>query len=206
VCGVRRIADARLAAELGATHIGCVVTRDAPRQAGINEVRDIAEAVDDLAHVVLVFRSPSTSEVLRACTESGIYHVQVQGGDDAFCELLEGEGLVVYRAHAIDPQRPRLPRMHVEPSLLRPALIDAAGGLDVGPCIWTRLLVPPPPFTFLCGGITAENVAAVLARGAHGVDVTASVESAPGEKSRALLQRFFAAATTATKGDATGAD
>ena len=64
ICGVRRVADALLAVDLGATHIGCVLAPDSPRCATLNEARELVAAVGSSAQVVLVFRNPSVEEVV----------------------------------------------------------------------------------------------------------------------------------------------
>lgn len=193
ICGLRQPAAARRCVDLGATHIGCVATPGLPRSATIDEMRGIVEQVQDLAHPVAVFHKPATSEVLRICTETAIYHVQLHGVDEAFCQFLEHEGLVVYRVHAIDRQQPRLPRPATSPSLLQPALYDAGGIDDAGPCLWTRLQAAPPPFVFLRGAITPENVALVLQRRPWGIDVTVGVERALGQVDELRAARLFAA-------------
>ncbi|MBK8099437.1 MAG: hypothetical protein IPK26_20200 [Planctomycetes bacterium] len=200
ICGLRLATQARRCVDLGATHIGCVATPGLPRSATIDEMRGVAEQVQDLAHAVVVFVKPATSDVLRVCTETAIYHVQPHGVDEAFCRFLELEGLVVYRVHAIDRQQPKLPRLSTPPSLLQPALYDAGGLDDAGPCPWTRLQVVPPPFVFLRGAITPENLPLVLQRRPWGIDVTAGVERQPGYVDELRLARLFAALRQARAG------
>lgn len=205
VCGVRAAAAARLCVELGATHLGCVLTPGARRAATPEQVRAVVEAAEDLAQVVLVFQhSASTSEVVDACVATGAQHVQVRGHDEAFCRHLEEEGLGVWRAHLLDRARPRLPRGIPTPTRTSPVLFDLGGPDDQGPCLWPRLVAPLPPFALLRGGIGPDQVAAVLTRRPYGIDVTAAVERAPAELDRAAVERLFAAVLGAGEQDQAG--
>jgi phosphoribosylanthranilate isomerase len=193
ICGLRRVQDAELAVALGATHVGAVRTKASPRRASLDEAREIFDAVASRAIRVLVFRDVPIEDVVRDARASGADCVQLYEGTDRDFERLESEGLRVLRVYRVEEDSHALPAI-LDSSHARPALLDVAGGGTGRRFDWRLLGSEAPPFTFVAGGIRAENVGELLHHHPYGVDLSSGVERAPGvkdpEKLRGLFERI----------------
>jgi phosphoribosylanthranilate isomerase len=192
ICGVRRVADALLAVELGATHIGCVLAPDSPRCATVNEARELVAAVGSVAQVVLVFRNPTPEVVVEAGKATGIGHVQVHGVGEDFYRQLEARGLVPLRVYSMQKGVAKLPQLALAPTEGCPAFLDVGSGGSGRRFDWTVLNGQAPHATFIAGGVTPENASELLEQNPWGVDLSSGVESAPGVKDPDKLERLFA--------------
>ncbi|MFH0944113.1 MAG: phosphoribosylanthranilate isomerase [Planctomycetota bacterium] len=196
ICGVRRVEDATLAVDLGASYVGCVLAGDSLRRASVEEVRRISAAVAGRARVVLVFRGESREEIMRAVDRTGIRRVQPHQTREPLARQLEAQGIVVHRVFALDPASRRLPLITPSPSEDRPALLDVGAGGSGTAFDWSLLEGGSPPSTFIAGGIAPENLASLLRYAPFGVDVSSGVEGAPGIKDPDRLRRLFAVLET----------
>jgi phosphoribosylanthranilate isomerase len=104
---------------------------------------------------------------------------------------LESEGLRVLRVYGVDEDSRTLPARSIEPNEARPALLDVSGGGTGRRFDWRLLGSQAPPFTFVAGGIRAENIEELLLQRPYGVDLSSGVERAPGVKDEEKLRRFF---------------
>ena len=192
ICGVRRVADAQLAVELGATHIGCVLAKDSPRCATLKEARDLAAALAGTAQLILVFRNVSAEDVVEASTATGIANVQVHGADEEFYIGLESRGLIAHRVHSLPPGTTDSPHLKPAPTEDCPSFLDVGRG-GTGQAFDRSILGGRAPHaTFIAGGVTPENVASLLRQQPWGVDLSRGVESVPGVKDPIKLGRLFA--------------
>lgn len=204
VCGVRRVGDALHAVSLGASRIGCVLASDSPRQATTNEVRAIRTAIgDDDARLVLVFRQESTDRVLNAANATGVSSVQVHRASESQIVELREHGLHVtpvvslgsaHAQRAEQTQRERLARAPEDRRSGSPILVDHGDG-GSGQRFDPRLLDElSARDLFVAGGLTANNVAALIqAHQPLGVDVSSGLESRPGVKDPMAMSAFFEA-------------
>lgn len=192
ICGVRRLEDALLAAELGAEFVGCVLAEDSPRRASTDEVRSIAAAVEGRAQPVLVFRKTSPGSVLRAVRATGVRRVQLPASA-AVVRVLQARGLVVHRVHSIDGSEGGLPRPAPAPTAGAPALLDVGRGGSGVSFPWEWLGDRGPEATFVAGGIRPSNLARLLRHRPHGIDLSSGVEVRPGVKDHGLLVELFEA-------------
>lgn len=190
ICGLRRVQDAELAVALGATHVGAVRTPESPRRASLDEARAIFDRVASKATRVLVFRDVPIEGVVRDASSSGADWVQLYGGSDADFERLESEGFRVLRVYRVEEDSRALPAL-LDSSDARPALLDVAGGGTGRRFDWRLLGSEAPPFTFVAGGIRAENVEELLLHRPHGVDLSSGIERAPGVKDEEKLRMLF---------------
>jgi phosphoribosylanthranilate isomerase len=190
ICGLRRVHDAELAVALGATHVGAVRTPTSPRRASLDEARAIFDAVASKATRVLVFRDVPVEEVVHEASSSGADWVQLYEGSDGDRERLESEGFRVFRVYSVEEDARALPAL-LDSSDARPALLDVAGGGTGRRFDWRLLGSEAPPFTFVAGGIRAENVEELLLHRPHGVDLSSGIERAPGVKDEDKLRMLF---------------
>lgn len=189
ICGLTRPDDAALAAALGATDLGCVLAPDSPRALSAARAREVFAEIPASVHRVLVFRSPDVEDVLRATDATGVADVQLHRSEETVATALEARGLTVRRAYdatrgldAADLARPD-----------RPVLLDVGGGGSGRRFDWSALDGRSLAHVWIAGGITPENVAALLRLGPAGIDVSSGVERAPGRKSPERMRALFAA-------------
>jgi len=191
ICGLRRVADAELCLDLGASYLGCVLAADSPRCATIAEVQDIARAAANRAEVVLVFRGNSVLEILRLCDETSVRRVQIHGTNPLACQYLNFYGMHVHPVFAVPAGATCLPELIPPPDERSPALLDVGAGGTGRRFAWQLLGPQSPAATLVAGGITCDNVVELLEYRPFGIDVSSGVEQTPGVKDETLLRQLF---------------
>lgn len=191
ICGLRRVEDARLAIELGATHVGCVRAPSSPRRGPLDEVSAVFEAVRGRATTVLVAKGLSFGAMLREAHDTGAEAVQLYDFSSEEVEALESEGLVVYRVYGLGERSRKLPPIEPSPTERGPAVLDVGGGGSGRSFDWSILGERAPGATFIAGGIRPDNVRQLLERRPFGIDLSSGVESAPGIKDPSKLRSLF---------------
>jgi phosphoribosylanthranilate isomerase len=198
VCGITRLEDAELAAELGAWAIGFVLWPQSPRAVDRAAAVAIAAALRRRLELVGVFVNATLEEIAHAADELHLTHVQLHGDEGpSFCaEAGRRTGAKVIKAvrvaSAADFQD--LERYHTDLHLLDTAAKGLRGGSgrtwDWALAARRRRNVP----VILSGGLGADNVAAgIAAVEPWAVDVSSGVEASPGVKDHAKLRAFMAA-------------
>jgi phosphoribosylanthranilate isomerase len=203
VCGITRIEDAQLAAELGAWALGFILWPQSPRAADPAVAAGIGRALRRRVELAGVFVNPTLDEVAGAAEAIGLTHVQLHGDEGpAFCaEVARRTGCKVIKAVRVDTgaDLQALERFHTDFHLLDTAVPGQRGGTgqawDWALAAQRRSSVP----AILSGGLTPENVlAGIAAVQPWGVDVASGVEASPGIKDTDKLRAFLAAAAPAT--------
>ena len=192
ICGLRRLEDAQLACSLGATLLGCVVAPDSPRSASAQEICALTGIPALRERMALVFRGVDLAHIKALCREMALRRVQVHGATESGCRELEESGLIVHRVHAVSALARRLPEIAPAPTPERPAVLDVGRGGGGETFDWSLLEGGAPHATFIAGGITPQNVSALLPYRPWGLDVSSGVESAPGRKDPVALKQLFA--------------
>ncbi|PSQ83588.1 MAG: N-(5'-phosphoribosyl)anthranilate isomerase [Bacteroidetes bacterium QS_1_65_9] len=167
ICGITNLEDARFCAGAGADYLGFIQHEDSPRYVRPQQVAKIGEWIHGPKPVGVFVNTPP-DEVNRIVR---VIH-------DASAEQLR-QAMLPYRDH-------------VEYFLLDTHATNLWGG--TGESFNWRLardLSSEFPL-FLAGGISAGNVEeAVQTMRPLGVDLSSSLESAPGEKDFEKMERFF---------------
>jgi phosphoribosylanthranilate isomerase len=194
ICGVRRIEDAMLAAELGATAVGFVFWPDSPRFIDPFRARAIAQVLPPFVSAVGVFVNQHADYVTGVAALVGLAAVQLHGEErvDTFAHATHRIIKAVPVTATFDPATVTSIPEYVTP------LLDAhdpvrRGG--TGRVIdWTAAAaVARSRRTILSGGLTATNVRqAVEAVKPYAIDVSSGVEESPGVKDAAKLRELFA--------------
>lgn len=190
ICGLTRVEDAVLAAELGADFIGLNFHPPSPRYVELERALAIREAVAGRCRVVGVFVNAEREFIAARVTALQLDLIQFHGDEDE--AALEGWTVPTIRALRLKPNENGAPfaptradyrlldRFH--PELFggtgRTLSFEALAGRDL-----SRV--------FISGGLTPENVAAAVALNPYAVDVASGVESAPGVKHDGKLRSFF---------------
>jgi phosphoribosylanthranilate isomerase len=201
-CGMTRMEDAELAADLGAWAIGFILWPGSKRAADPAVAAGIARALRRRVEPVGVFVNPTLDEVAHAVEALGVTHVQLHGDEGpSFCAAVgQRTGARVIKALRIGSGADvaDAERYHTELHLFDASAGDARGGTgrtwDWALAARRRTDVP----LVLSGGLTPENVgAAIDAVRPWAVDVASGVEASPGIKDPARMEAFKAAANGA---------
>jgi phosphoribosylanthranilate isomerase len=211
ICGIRHQETAQAVARLGPDAIGLNFFRGSPRCISVDAAAEVVCGLPPSIEPVGVFVNHSHSEIIEICRACALATIQLHG-DESPEFVARLPQLRIIRAYRIGPEgldgvAADLERCAALGVRLAACLIDTRvpgtyGGTgqtapwDVLKAGWQTEQWPP---LLLAGGLTAENVAAAIAR-THpwGVDVASGVESAPGVKDLARIERFVQTARAAS--------
>jgi phosphoribosylanthranilate isomerase len=192
LCGITRIEDARLAADLGVEYLGLNFWPGSPRCVSPEAARAIADAVRGRVRLVGVFVDQPPGEVEAIAAQVGLDLLQFHGGEAR-------ETLAPFGARAIKvlrgAGRPAAAHFAAYPDawgfLVEPARSGPIGGSGEAWSYGEAAALPTAKPVFVAGGIGPENVRAVLAAARPwGVDVCSRVESRPGTKDAERVRRL----------------
>lgn len=192
-CGMTRIEDALLAAQLGADAIGMVFTSRSKRQIDVARARAITRALPPFVSVVALFMDDEATLVHEVIDAVQPDLLQFHGNEpDAWCAQFERRYL---KAIAMGEGAAALPRLRDYPGATG-LLLDGHGLGEAGGSgktfDWSLMPADLTQPLVLAGGLTADNVAqAVRVARPWGVDVASGVESAPGIKDPRKLAAFI---------------
>jgi phosphoribosylanthranilate isomerase len=206
ICGVTRLEDAKLAADLGAWSVGMVFHEQSPRRCSMAEARRISASLRRRTALCGVFVNASLEELAEVTRELDLALVQLHGDEGpSFCaEAARRTGARVIKALQVsaagdieDAERFRVDFHLLDARARSPQKHALRGGtgetFDWSLLAARRSAVP----LILSGGLGPENVAAgIAAARAHGlfaVDTASGTEAAPGRKDPEKLRAFFAA-------------
>lgn len=211
VCGLTRPEDARLALDLGARYLGCILVPTSPRVVSRDQARVLREiAGSRLVVVVRDLLGNDLAEIVRV-VEPGVLQLHGAEPPEQVAALREAHPEVeIWRVLSVPPAAEQPPecaaalvaeaRRYLEAGAAAIVLdtITARGSGGTGQtCDWSvaaalveRLAGP----VVLAGGITPENVTRAAAQVCPaGMDVGSGVEASPGIKSAERLRRLFEA-------------
>lgn len=199
ICGVRDQAAIAACARAGADWVGFVFFARSPRHVAAGEAAVLASALPGGIGRVGLFVEPSDTEIASVLAACPLDVLQLYAPVPRAAEISARFGLPVWRSIGVSAEAD-LPQdaqaaagFVIEP---RPPEGASRPGGNAVALDWAMLAGWRPNFAWLlAGGLTPANVAhAIAASGAPAVDVSSGVETAPGEKSPALIEAFIAAA------------
>jgi phosphoribosylanthranilate isomerase len=198
ICGVTRLGDAELAAELGAWAVGMVFYEGSRRRCPIEEAEAIGAALHRRAELTGVFVNAPLEEVARISERVGLTVIQLHGEEGpAFCaEVGRRTGARTIKAVSVKGlfSVHDLERFHTDFHLLdgyAPGLRGGTGHRFDWSLVSARRSTLP---LIVGGGLDADGVAAAIeATNPYAVDVSSGVESAPGVKDHERMRAFFEA-------------
>jgi phosphoribosylanthranilate isomerase len=194
-CGLTRLEDVQLAASLGVDAIGFVMTRKSKRfidPAAAALLRDAVPPYVTTVALVMDDEPAYIAEMLRVLRPD-----MLQFHGDETDEACAAHGVRYTKAIAMGEGAGALGRLHHFPRAAG-LLLDGHGlgeqggsGQRFNWSLMPKNLAQP---LILAGGLTADNVAEAL-RVAQpwAVDVSSGIESSPGIKDRAKMERFISA-------------
>jgi phosphoribosylanthranilate isomerase len=221
ICANTNLADAQLAAELGADAVGFVFA-PSKRQVTAEQVAAITPHLPGSVAAVGVFATQDAREIVAAVWAAGLTGVQLHHTpnpvlvEDLSREFAGRVRLIQVVAYRIDAEADARFETELRSAMAMTAisavLVDAArGGVSGGlgaafdwgaaATILRRVSASMEgegrelPKLIVAGGLRAENVGeAIRALQPWGVDVASGVESEPGKKDPERLRAFLAAA------------
>ncbi|MCP4601866.1 MAG: bifunctional indole-3-glycerol-phosphate synthase TrpC/phosphoribosylanthranilate isomerase TrpF [Proteobacteria bacterium] len=194
VCGLTRPADAEDAASAGARWGGLIFAEESPRFIDMQKARTIRETPS--LSWVGVFVNKNLNQVAQTARELRLSAVQLHGDEtrDYVVDLkrqLE-HGCEVWKACRVRDGFPTAKETGADRILLDTFSPNIRGGTGER-FDWSILKNHDLSNVILSGGLSPDCAAEADAVGAFALDVNSGVEDAPGVKSTALLDRFFAA-------------
>lgn len=193
ICGVRRLEDAMLAAELGAAAVGFVFWPESPRFIDPFRARAIAAALPPFVSPVGVFVNQPDDYVTGVAGLVGLAAVQLHGDEriDACAPASHRVIKSVAVSTPFDPAAVNAIPSHA--TLLLDAHDPARRGGTGRVIDWTAAAaIARMRRTILSGGLTAANVRqAIDTVRPYAIDVSSGVELSPGVKDAAKLRELF---------------
>ena len=174
VCGINDAAFAVAAEERGADYLGFIFAEGSPRRVTPAQAEAIAACLKGTSRRVGVFVRETPDEIAGIMRQARLDVVQLHrraSADDVYA--LRAAGYEVWTLAGGAPG---------DAVLFDSSHGDGETAFRRG--VWR---------TILAGGISAENVAGAVALGPDVIDVSGSLETAPGRKDVALLDRFLLA-------------
>ena len=193
ICGVTTSADVEAVLAVGADYIGLNFYPRSPRFLEPDRAASLREQIGGRAKAVGVFVDCEPSVVESIDRRVGLDLLQFHGDEDPGEIAAFGERAIKV-FHVVDRFDPSL--LDAYPSAWG-FLFDSAGGSGTGGTgagwCWEAIAdVATTKPIFVAGGIGPGNVVEVCSRcDPWGIDLCSGVESAPGRKDPALLQRLF---------------
>ena len=197
ICGITRLEDARLAAELGAWAVGFILYPRSPRFILPSAVRGIVDALPASLEKVGVLVNPTAEEARAAAKIAGLTRLQFHGDESPELCLAAGyPGLKALRLTRAEDLARVAAYRGFDLLIDAPAPEGVHGGTgtraDWVLAAQVRAYLTAGQRFWLAGGLRPENVGAAMSSVApDGLDVSSGVESAPGVKDPELLRALF---------------
>lgn len=201
ICGLRRLEDALLAAELGAAAVGFVFWPNSPRFIDPYRAKPIVRLLPPFVTTVGVFVNQPQEYVLGVAGLLNLGAIQLHGDEKLDTYLRSAFRLI--KAVPVDARFGPGSLDCVPPHVT--VLLDAHDPVRRGgtgqTLDWSRAAdAAGRRPVILSGGLTPDNVAtAVEAVQPYAIDVSSGVESSPGVKDPARMRAFFDAVSRTSK-------
>lgn len=197
-CGMTRIEDALLAAQLGADAIGVVMTAKSKRQVSLTQAKAILNAMPPFVTTVALCMDDDAGFVQEIIDTLRPSLLQFHGSEsDEWCRQF---GHPYLKAIAMGEGASALYQLRDHPHATG-LLLDGHGLGEAGGSgktfDWSLMPRDLKQPLILAGGLTAANVAeAIRIAKPWAVDVSSGIESAPGIKDPVKMRDFITAVRT----------
>lgn len=195
-CGVTRIEDVRAAANAGADAIGFIFAAGSPRCIERAQFATLIAAVPAFVTPVALFRDNSEADIAETLAVASRLLAQFHGDETAaFCASFQRPWLKAVPMGALDDAALTGFLQLFADAGCAGFVFDSHGGGQSGGSgrgfDWARIPASVPAPVVLAGGLTPETVFDAVRRvRPFAVDVSSGIESAPGIKDHAKMQRF----------------
>jgi len=193
ICGVTRPEDARAAAGAGVDAIGMVFHPPSRRAVDIETAREVVAALPPFVTAVALFLDPAAEQVREVVEGVPVGLLQFHGSESAaFCS---GFGRPYIKAVAMgdgaDPEAAAAEHPAALGLLADSHSVGEGGGTGTS-FPWHLLPRERGYRLILAGGLSPDNVVDAVSRvRPDAVDVSSGVESEPGIKDPARIERFI---------------
>lgn len=194
VCGITRLGDALLAAELGADMFGFIFYKKSPRYISVAAAKRIIEKIPPTIDRIGVFADADLETLLKTAGRLKLDYVQLHGKTTiAMIKEIQKSGLRVISAFHISTRSDYKTATASSADIVQfdNSAIGKPGGTGKK---FNWHIKPKPIITnlMLSGGISADNVLeGIRTFSPIIIDVNSGVEIAPGKKSKQKLKHFF---------------
>jgi phosphoribosylanthranilate isomerase len=195
ICGIRRLEDALLAAELGASALGFIFWPSSPRFVDPFRARPIVRSLPPFVSAVGVFVNQPREFIDEVARLLSLGAVQLHG--DELPDFYAGAPYRVIKSVAVTGDAHATARQVATVPAGATILLDAHDPIKRGgtgrTIDWSQAaaLARSRPL-ILSGGLDASNVgAAIEAVNPYAIDVSSGVESSPGVKNPEKLRSLF---------------
>lgn len=192
ICGITNLDDALASIEFGADALGFNFYRKSPRTLDSDRARKIIQEIPPAIWKVGVFVDEPEERVKRLVVDLELDYLQFHGNETPFyCEQF---GTPHWKAFRLRDQKSLelMQKYHCDYFLVDAFMRDQFGGTGKTANWMLAQAAKKYGKIILAGGLTDENVAeAIRIVQPEGVDVASGVESHPGKKDHAKLERFI---------------
>ncbi len=191
ICGMTRVEDACLAAELDVDAIGLVFVKRSSRCVSLAQAAEICRALPPFVNRVGLFMDQPEADVRACLAQVRLDWLQFHGSEnEAYCAQF---GLPWIKAIAMADGDGSWAQYGQADALLLDSHASGELGGSGKVFDWTRVPRLGRPW-ILAGGLNPDNVAQACRQlGPAGVDVSSGVEVSPGIKDGKLMRRFMEA-------------
>ncbi|WED20702.1 bifunctional indole-3-glycerol-phosphate synthase TrpC/phosphoribosylanthranilate isomerase TrpF [Vibrio sp. JC009] len=191
VCGLTHANDAAAVYKAGAVYGGLIFAEGSKRKVDLEEARMTMSGAP--LKYVGVFQNQSQDTVVTAAKELGLSAVQLHGDEDqAFVDSIRAqlpESCDIWKAYGVTDAMPELLQSNVNRHLLDSKVGSQSGGTGT---TFDWSVISERKSVMLAGGLNPDNVQEALKLGCTGLDLNSGVESEPGKKDAALINKAFA--------------
>ncbi|HUL35137.1 MAG TPA: phosphoribosylanthranilate isomerase [Candidatus Eisenbacteria bacterium] len=195
ICGITKLEDAKLAADLGAYAIGLNFYTQSPRSITPAAAADLVDRLPPLLSVIGVFVNWDAKPVVSLSRALHLSAAQLHGDETPRVADAVAKQIQVIKALRVGQGTPPPPFAKYRSAA--GFLIDAAqsgqyGGTGALANWHLARTIAQTHRVILAGGLSPENVGeAIRVVRPYAVDVASGVESRPGRKDPAKLRAFF---------------
>jgi len=204
ICGLTRVKDAEIAANLGADALGMVFYPPSPRHITVEKAAEIVGSLPAFVSTVGLFVNPTVQEVEAVLAEVPLDVLQFHGDEQpSFCSHFSRPYIKAIRVKPGVDLNLEARRFNSAQSLLLDAWHPKARGGTGQSFDWAYIPPNLPLPVILAGGLSPSNVRTAIERvRPFAVDVSSGVESRPGIKDSEKMAAFI---QEVTYGDCTRA-
>jgi phosphoribosylanthranilate isomerase len=195
ICGITKLEDAKLAAELGAHAIGLNFHPESPRCLSPAAAAELVRRIPPFVATVGIFVNWVAEPVIALCQALGLSSAQLHGDEPPQVVERVARLLPVIKALRIGQgsNAPEFSRFRAASAfLLDTPVAGHYGGTGTTGNWHAARTAAQTQRIILAGGLTPENVGeAIRIARPYAVDVASGVEARPGKKDPAKLRTFF---------------